>query len=99
MNGLSIQGQSIQSHRHNMNHGHGVYDGKHAHSVYLWIAYGSGKGIDYHESGHGDAFYSGYTDTVSSNISVYDYNGDTGYTGDAETRPNNFTYRIWKRIS
>lgn len=40
-----------------------------------------------------------HVDGVSTSTSVTDYNGNTGYTGDSEVRPNNFTVKLWKRIA
>ena len=101
----SKQGQSIQSHDHPFSwsgsHHHGITDPGHSHGIPTG-AQDSHPGGDY----NGYAFtYVGEKRTTSSktDISIDDetisISGTTGDAGGEETRPENYTIRIWKRTA
>lgn len=99
---LTAQGESIKSHNHTMNHGHSIYDPGHAHSHYLSSNYDSlGQPLYYSSGCQATGGYSGSQGTSSNatGISVNNYNGNTGDTGGTETRPVNYTVKIWKRTA
>lgn len=98
------QGQSIQSHGHDFawagEHSHGVTDPGHSHSYEL--------GVDDGGAGHGGErtnryFSNAPTYSATTGISVNSARiaiaGTTGFVGGNETRPENFTIRIWKRTA
>ena len=101
---MSKQGQSIQSHKHDFSwsgtHNHGVTDPGHSHGYEL--------GVDDGGTGHGGERTSRYFSNTSTNsartgISVnsatISISGTTESAGENETRPENFTIRIWKRTA
>ena len=84
------------NHTHNINHGHG-------HNIQAY--YPVEVGGDHKPGGDTDwEFCSWYPCLMGGG--VYDFTGDSGYTRDytdntgiTESRPNNYTYVVWKRIS
>ena len=99
---LTIQSNQNAYHRHTINHGHGITDPGHYHYIQRnydgitatpWIQNtGDPKGSPGPVT---------TTTTEFTNISVNNYNGNSGYNGnssDTESRPNNYTYIIWKRV-
>ena len=92
-----------------MNHYHSI---AHGHSVNFFTG-SEGGGGRHHISTRGDATpyeWLYYTNLITINNCDGNSGGAmsyqtgqgrdyTDYTGDSETKPNNFTYRIWKRIS
>ena len=98
------QGQSIQSHDHSFSwsgsHSHSITDPGHSHGIPTG-AQDSHTG-DYNDHGYE---YEGTKSTTSSktNISIdsetISISGTTGSAGGNETRPENFTIRIWKRTA
>ena len=101
---LSKQEQSLQSHNHSFswsgNHSHGISDPGHSHQYEL--------GVDDGGTGHGgertrryerNTSTYGATTGISVNSATVSISGTTGWSGGDETRPENFTIRIWKRTA
>ena len=98
------QGQSIQSHNHTFSwsgsHSHGVTDPGHSHGVRTGTQ-------DGHNEGYNDHAYSfeenNSTTSSKTGISIdskkISISGTTGSAGGNETRPENYTIRIWKRTA
>ena len=101
---MSKQGQSIQSHNHNFSwsgtHSHGVNDPGHSHGIPTGSQDGHNEG--YNDHGYQ---YEGKNRTTSSETGIsidsatISISGTTGSAGGNETRPENFTIRIWKRTA
>lgn len=98
------QGQSIQRHNHGFSwsgsHSHRVSDPGHSH-VYELGEDDGGTG----QAGERTKRYFGWktTHSATTGISIdnakISISGTTGSTGENETRPENFTIRIWKRTA
>ena len=101
---LSKQEQSIQSHKHDFSwsgtHNHGVTDPGHSHGYEL--------GVNDSGTGHGGERTSRYFSNASTysaktrisvNSATISISGTTESAGGNETRPENFTIRIWKRTA
>ena len=114
---LIKQEQSIQSHKHTINHTHsrgtmditGQIAGAPCSSSYFYSSYANGafslvgwgygktRGVDWNPDSSlianfvASRTWTGETSGPSDN--------NSGSTGNAETRPSNYTIRIWKRIS
>ena len=101
---MTKQEQSIQSHNHSFSwsgtHSHGITDPGHSHGYELGEDDG-GSGHDgertkrYHSSAN---TYSAWTG-ISINNATISISGTTGSAGGNETRPANYTIRIWKRTA
>ena len=98
------QGQSIQSHDHPFSwsgsHSHPITDPGHYHSYEL--------GVNDNNGGHGGErtkqhYGSATTDREKTGISIdstkISISGTTGSAGGNETRPDNYTIRVWKRTA
>lgn len=98
------QGQSIQSHNHSFSwsgsHSHGITDPGHRHNLEL----GEDDGGVGHNGERTKRHY-GWTTTsfektgISINSATISISGTTDNTGGNETRPENYTIRIWKRTA
>lgn len=88
-----------------MAHKHSITDPGHTHNVYhkrynssgsnFTLNWGSGSGTQTQVT-------IGYTDSKKTGITIDTYDGNTGTNGnseDTESRPNNYTEIIWKRIN
>ena len=101
---LNKQNQSIQSHNHNFawngEHNHDIIDPGHSHT-YLRGDSDSGPihGSTYSSRWFGYVQTSRETTGISVNSATINISGTTDSTGSDETRPSNFTIRIWKRIA
>ena len=102
---LTKQGNQNQYHSHDMTHGHSVYDPGHSHGsrVYASNFQPQGYGSVGLGSWNRDAYdtYGAVTGNTTG-ISIYNFTGNTGTNGnsvDTEARPDNFTIKIWKRVS
>ena len=88
-------GQNL-SHTHSINHSHGITDPGHSHGIPTGAQ-------DRHNEGYNDHGYSFETNnktTVSkTGITVDLFSGNSGSSGGNENRPENYTYRIWKRTA
>ena len=97
---LSKQAGQNLSHTHSITHSHSITDPGHSHG----IPTGSQDG---HNGGYNDHGYSfegnNWTTSSSTGISIdsadISISGETGYSGGNETRPQNYTIRIWKRTA
>lgn len=98
------QGQGIQSHDHGFSwsgsHSHGITDPGHSHNLEL--------GVDDGGFGHGGERtkrHYGWTSSaygktgISIDSETISISGTTGPAGGDETRPANYTVRIWKRTA
>lgn len=99
------QGQSIQSHSHPFSwsgsHSHPITDPGHSHSIPTGTQDGHDEGLNDHAfdtSPNAHSTVSSKTDITidSATISI---SGTTGSAGGNETRPANYTIRIWKRTA
>lgn len=82
------QGQSIQSHNHT---GNTSTNGNHAHTIgFAYEFYGD-------ENGYRNVTNRGSTWT--SEAGNHSHSFTTNYTGGDETRPANYTIRVWKRTA
>ena len=97
---MSIQDESFKSHSHYMYHTHDMTHGHTASTSLLVAKYDGDTCVSSGPAGYG-WWQSGWASTT-----VDSHNGSTGgsreYTNDTggtETRPKNFTIRIYKRIS
>ena len=98
------QGQSIQSHSHSFSwsgsHSHGVTDPGHSHGIPTGTQ--DNHTGDYNDHGYD---YEGEKRTSSSKTGIsvagttISISGTTGSSGGNETRPENYTIRIWKRTA
>ena len=101
---LSKQGQSIQSHDHDFSwsgtHYHDITDPGHSHGYELGIDDG-GEGHGGERTGRYSSNASTYDATtgISINSATVSISGTTAPAGGNETRPENFTIRIWKRTA
>ena len=90
------QGQSIQSHNHSITHSHSITDPGHTHGIPTSTQ-------DRHNDGYNDHGYDfeGNNNTTSSQtgITVDSFKGNSGSSGGNETRPENYTIRVWKRTA
>ena len=97
------QGQSIQSHNHDFSwsgsHSHGVTDPGHRHSYGLGVNDGHGNGGRRSEDYYGMDITSFEKTGISINSETISISGTTGPAGGNETRPANYTIRIWKRTA
>ena len=101
---LSKQGQGIQSHNHNFSwsgtHNHGVTDPGHSHGYVLGVDDGgSGSGGERTRRYFSDASTYGARTGISVNSATISISKTTESAGGNETRPENFTIRIWKRTA
>lgn len=98
------QGQSIQSHNHGFSwsgsHSHGVTDPGHIHGYELG-EYDRDKGHAGERTGryYGTANTYSATTGISIDSKTISISTTTGSAGGDETRPANFTIRIWKRTA
>lgn len=98
------QGQSIQSHNHGFSwsgsHSHRITDPGHRHTVELGVGDGGaghgGERTERHYSWDTTSFEKTGISIDSAEISI---SGTTGSAGGNETRPENYTIRIWKRTA
>lgn len=98
------QGQSIKSHNHSFSwsgsHSHGVTDPGHTHGIPTG-AQDSHTG-DYNDHGYeyeGEKRTTSSTTNISIDSETISISGTTGPAGGNETRPENYTIRIWKRTA
>lgn len=101
---LSKQGQSIQSHDHSFSwsgsHSHGVTDPGHAHGIPTGTQDSRNDGQNDHAYSHSTNNSTTSAKTgISINSATISISGTTGSTGGNETRPENYTIRIWKRTA
>ena len=114
---LSKQGQSIQSHKHTINHTHSrgtmeitgqiagapcgsnLFSSSYANGAFSLVGWGYGKtkGVDWNPDSSLIANFVASRTWTGNTSGPSD--GNSGSTGDAETRPNNYTIRIWKRTA
>lgn len=98
------QGQSIQSHNHSFSwsgsHRHGVTDPGHRHKLELGVDNGgAGHGGERTERHYGWEFTVTEKTGISIDSATISISGTTGSAGGDETRPENYTIRIWKRTA
>ena len=98
------QGQSIQSHDHSFSwsgsHSHGITDPGHRHVYEL----GEDDGGTVHGGERTERYYgmdstSSEKTGISINSATVSISTTTGSAGGEETRPSNYTIRIWKRTA
>ena len=100
-NSLVLQESANKEHKHNIKHAHGITDPGHAHSILCTREHAGANWSDYMSNANrmsSDYSYRGATNSVGTGISINNYTGDSANSGGAESRPNNFTSIIWKRI-
>ena len=98
------QGQSIRSHNHTFSwsgsHSHGVTDPGHSHGVPTGTQDGRNEGYNDHAYSFEE---NNRTTSSKTGISIdskkISISGTTGSAGGNETRPENYTIRIWKRTA
>lgn len=98
------QEQSIQSHNHGFSwsgsHSHGVTDPGHSHSYELGVDDGGpGSGGERTIRHFSNASTYSATTGISVNSATVSISGTTGSAGGNETRPANYTIRVWKRTA
>ena len=97
------QGQSIQSHNHGFSwsgaHSHGITDPGHRHKYGLGVNDGHGNGGRRSKDFYGMDTTAFEKTGISINSSTISISGTTDSTGGDETRPANYTIRIWKRTA
>lgn len=98
------QGQSIQSHGHSFSwsgsHSHSVTDPGHSHTYELGEDDGgSGQGGERTRRHWGTVYTDSAETGISINSATVSISGTTGSAGGDETRPANYTIRIWKRTA
>ena len=98
------QWQSIQSHNHNFSwsgkHSHSINDPGHNHQVELGIDDGgAGHGGERTERHYGLDYTIKSTTGISVDSATISISGTTGSAGTTETRPDNYTIRVWKRTA
>lgn len=94
------------AHTHNMEHTHSI---NHGHSAYAQGGGNiSGTGIEWNTSKNGTNYtfdrvyvnnYSGSSGASTATNTGAASNSTTSSNGGTEARPNNFTYKIWRRIA
>ena len=99
-----IVGQPSQNryHLHSMTHAHTITDTGHVHSISLYWGNSANGGYNSNVTGSAERIYqkSGSTGPSTTNISINNYTGNSGYSGNStnqEARSENFTYRVWVR--
>ena len=98
------QGQSIQSHDHGFSwsgsHSHGVTDPGHSHGIPTGAQDGRNGGQNDHAySPEGNNSTTSSKTGISINNAKISISGTTNPSGGNETRPSNYTIRIWKRTA
>ena len=98
------QGQSIQSHDHSFSwsgsHSHGVTDPGHSHGIPTGTQDAHNEGLNDHSYGfEKNNSTSSSTTGISIDSETISISGTTGSAGGNETRPENYTIRIWKRTA
>ena len=92
---MSKQGQSIQSHKHSFS-GNTSTNGEHSHTFQV-------NNTNNTPGGFTTAYDSGQKvfdqRTSSSGIHNHSFSGITDEFGDSETKPANYTIRVWKRTA
>lgn len=101
---MSKQGQNLLKHEHGFSwageHKHGTTDPGHSHGYELGVDDGgTGRGGERTSRYFSNASTYSARTGISVNSATISISGTTESAGGNETRPENFTIRIWKRTA